>query len=53
MELKQLKKCNSIHILPYNISEDSEPVLVEVSEHQIGYDLQNVNVDIDAEMLMK
>ena len=53
MELKQLKKFNSIHILPYIINEYSVPVLVEVSEHQIGDDLQYVNVDFDAEMLMK
>ena len=32
-----------------NINEDSEQALVEVSEHQMGDDLQYVDVEIDAE----
>ena len=32
-----------------NINEDSEQALVEVSEHQMGDDLQYVDVEIDAD----
>ena len=32
-----------------NINEDSQQALVELSEHQMGDDLQYVDVEIDAE----